>query len=95
MLSLSLPCSTPGSRYRGSLLSIVAVTCSVLSLLSSNGWFAAVAFVAVLLLALQERMQPEAVPATTSRRYRTASIPDGGATASLRVLRKAGREERT
>lgn len=94
MLSLSLPCSTSRSRFRGSLLSIVAVTCSVFSLLSSNGWFAAVAFVAVLLLALQERMQPKEAPATTSRRYRTASIPDGGTAVSLRMMHKIGRAER-
>lgn len=74
-------------------MSIVVVACSIFSLLSPNGWLAAVAFVAVLLLALQERMQPKRQPKVGYRKCRVASIPDGGATASLHVLRKAGRKK--
>ena len=91
MLSLSLPHPRSKFRFRGSLLAIVAVTCSVFSLLMSNGWLAGVAFGAVLLLALQERLQQKDESTTASRRGRAASIPDGGTIASLKVLRRIDR----
>ena len=91
MLSLSLPYPRSKLRFRGSLLAIVAITCSVFSLLTSNGWLAAAAFGAVLLLALQERLQPKDESQIASLRCRAASIPDGGTTASLKVLRRIER----